>query len=134
MLQKPLRHHSDFISSASREKTVKDLIARVKNFRQERDWDQYHSPKNLVMALMVEASELAEHFQWLTEEQSRSLPPAKLAEVKEEVGDVLIYLANLCDKLGIDPVNAAYDKLEKNRQKYPVFKVRGKSDKYSEYK
>ena len=86
------------------------------------------------MALVVEASELAEHFQWLTEEQSKALPPDKLAEVKEEVGDVLIYLANLCDKLGIDPVGAAYDKLEKNRQRYPASRVRGKSDKYSEYK
>ena len=113
---------------------MKDLIEQVKKFRQERDWDQYHSPKNLAMALMVEASELAEHFQWLTEKQSSSLPPEKLAEVREEIGDVLIYLVNLCDKLGIDPVAAAYDKLIKNRQKYPVAKVRGKSGKYSEYK
>ena len=104
---------------------MNDLIERVRIFRQEREWDQYHSPKNLVMALVVEASELAEHFQWLTEEQSKALPPDKLAEVKEEVGDVLIYLANLCDKLGIDPVEAAYDKLEKNREKYPASKVRG---------
>ena len=113
---------------------MKDLIEQVRNFRQERDWDQYHSPKNLVMALVVEASELAEHFQWMTEEQSNSLPPDKLAEVKEEIGDVLIYLANLCDKLGIDPVEAAHDKLGKNRQKYPASKVRGKSNKYNEYK
>jgi NTP pyrophosphatase (non-canonical NTP hydrolase) len=113
---------------------LKDLIEQVKKFRQERDWDQYHSPKNLAMALMVEASELAEHFQWLTEKQSSSLPPEKLAEVREEIGDVLIYLANLCDKLGVDPVAAAHDKLEKNKHKYPVAKVRGKSDKYSQYK
>jgi len=113
---------------------LKDLIEQVKKFRQERDWDQYHSPKNLVMALVVEASELAEHFQWLTEEQSCSLPPDKLAQVQDEIGDVLIYLANLCDKLGIDPLESARDKLRKNRQKYPVSKVRGKSDKYSEYK
>ena len=66
---------------------LNDLIERVRIFRQEREWDQYHSPKNLVMALVVEASELAEHFQWLTEEQSKALPPDKLAEVKEEVGD-----------------------------------------------
>jgi NTP pyrophosphatase (non-canonical NTP hydrolase) len=113
---------------------LKDLIEQVKKFRQERDWDQYHSPKNLVMALVVEASELAEHFQWLTEEQSHSLPPDKLAQVQEEIGDVLIYLANLCDKLGVDPMESAYDKLRKNRRKYPASKVRGKSDKYSEYK
>lgn len=113
---------------------MKDLIEQVKKFREERDWDQYHSPKNLVMAMLVETGELAEHFQWLTEEQSQSLPPDKLAEVREEIGDVLIYLANLCDKLGIDPMQAAQEKLGKNRQKYPVSMVRGKSNKYSEYK
>jgi dCTP diphosphatase len=113
---------------------VDDLIKKIRKFRLERDWDQYHSPKNLVMALVVEASELAEHFQWLTEEQSGNLPPDKLAEVKEEVGDVLIYLANLCDKLGIDPLDAAREKMGKNEEKYPVSRVRGKSHKYSEYK
>ena len=86
------------------------------------------------MALVVEASELAEHFQWLTEEQSCNLQPDKLAEVEDEIGDVLIYLANLCDKLGIDPIDAAHIKLKKNQEKYPVGKVRGKSYKYSEYK
>lgn len=110
------------------------MIEQLKKFRQERDWDQYHSPKNLVMALIVEAGELAEHFQWLTEKQSSSLPPDKLAQVREEIGDVLIYLANLCDKLGIDPVDAAHEKLQKNRLKYPAAMVRGKSTKYNEYK
>jgi len=110
------------------------LIEQLKKFRQERDWDQYHSPKNLVMALVVEAGELAEHFQWLTEKQSSSLPPDKLAQVREEIGDVLIYLVNLCDKLGIDPVDAAHEKLQKNRLKYPAAMVRGKSTKYNEYK
>jgi NTP pyrophosphatase (non-canonical NTP hydrolase) len=86
------------------------------------------------MALVVEAGELAEHFQWLTEEQSDNLEPDKLAAVQEEIGDVLIYLANLCDKLGIDPIAAAHNKLEKNKGKYPVSRVRGKSCKYSEYK
>jgi len=86
------------------------------------------------MALVVEAAELAEHFQWLTEKQSSSLPPAQLAEVQEEIGDVLIYLVNLCDKLGIDPVAAAHDKLKKNRRKYPAAMVRGRSSKYTEYK
>jgi NTP pyrophosphatase (non-canonical NTP hydrolase) len=111
-----------------------ELISKVKRFREERDWDQYHSPKNLVMALMVEAGELAEHFQWLTQEQSCTLSPDKLAEVREEIGDVLIYLANLCDKLDIDPMQAAFDKLDKNRKKYPAPLVKGKSLKYSDYK
>jgi NTP pyrophosphatase (non-canonical NTP hydrolase) len=113
---------------------VEDLIKRVRAFRQERDWGQYHSPKNLVIALMVEAGELAEHFQWLTEEQSSNLPPEKLAEVQEEIGDVMIYLANLCDRLGIDPMDAAYEKLEKNKEKYPAARVQGKYLKYTEYK
>ena len=111
-----------------------DLIKKIKEFRQERDWDQYHSPKNLAMALVVETGELAEHFQWLTEEQSNNLSPDKLVEVQDEIGDVLIYLLNLCDKLGIAPLDAALEKLEKNKEKYPVSKVRGKSNKYSEYK
>jgi dCTP diphosphatase len=99
---------------------VKRLLEQVRKFRRERDWDRFHSPKNLAMALMVEAGELVEHFQWLTEEQSSSLPPDKLAEVRDEIGDVLIYLVNICDKLGVDPVAAAHDKLEKNRIKYPI--------------
>jgi len=86
------------------------------------------------MALVVEASELVEHFQWLTEEQSNSLTAGKLAEVREEIGDVLIYLVNICDRLGIDPMQAAQDKLAKNEEKYPALKVRGKSNKYSDYK
>ena len=113
---------------------MKDLIEQVRIFRQERDWDRYHSPKNLVMALTVEVSELAEHFQWLTQEQSCNLAPDKLAQVREEIGDILIYLANICDKLDIDPIGAAQDKLQKNRVKYPAAKVRGKSSKYSDYK
>lgn len=113
---------------------MNELIKKIRKFREERDWDQYHSHKNLAMALMVEAGELAELFQWLTQEQSNTLPPDKLAEVKEEIGDVLIYLVNLCDKLGIDPMQAAFDKLEKNREKYPASMVKGKSFKYSEYK
>lgn len=108
-----------------------DLIGKVRAFRRERDWEQYHSPKNLVMALMVEAAELAEHFQWLTQEQSRTLSPETLTAVREEIGDVLIYLTNLCDMLGIDPVKAAHDKLEINRQKYPKDRVRGKAAKYN---
>jgi dCTP diphosphatase len=112
---------------------LKDLLEQVRQFRQERDWDQYHSPKNLAMALMVEAGELAEHFQWLTEEQSCRLAPDKLAAVTEEIGDVLIYLANICDKLDIDPVRAAKEKLVKNRRKYPAAKVRSMAKKYTEY-
>ena len=113
---------------------MKELIKKIRKFRDERDWDQYHSPKNLSMALMVEAAELAEHFQWLTQEQSRNLSEEKLTAIKDEIGDVMIYLANLSDKLGIDPLEAAQGKLEKNKKKYPADLVKGKADKYSTHK
>ena len=109
------------------------LIQELRTFAAERDWQQYHSPKNLSMALAVEAAELMEHFQWLTEAQSETLPEAKLAAVREEIGDVLIYLVRLCDRLGVDPLQAAMDKVRANRRKYPADRVRGKADKYSEY-
>ncbi len=86
---------------------MEDLRTVIGTFNAERDWEQFHSPKNLAMALSVEASEIVEHFQWLTEEQSRNLTPDKLAEIREEIGDVMIYLTELADKLGIDPVEAA---------------------------
>jgi dCTP diphosphatase len=112
---------------------VKDLRAAIEAFIEERDWEQFHSPKNLAMALSVEVAEIVEHFQWLTEEQSRNLTPEKLADVREEIGDVVIYLTELSDKLGIDPVDAAKAKLAINRQKYPVDLVKGKASKYTEY-
>jgi dCTP diphosphatase len=112
---------------------VEDLRNAIRAFIDQRDWEQFHSPKNLAMALSVEVSEIVEHFQWLTEEQSRKLPPKKLAEVREELGDVMIYLTELADKLGIDPVEAAKAKVEINRQKYPADLVKGKASKYTEY-
>ncbi|MBI5556305.1 MAG: nucleotide pyrophosphohydrolase [Deltaproteobacteria bacterium] len=112
---------------------MKKLEEAVRQFREERDWEQFHSPKNLVMALMVECAELAEHFQWLTQSQSRNLSPEKKEMIKEEIGDVLIYLVNLSEKLGIDPLEAAWEKLGKNSKKYPADQARGKSWKYHEY-
>jgi NTP pyrophosphatase (non-canonical NTP hydrolase) len=85
------------------------------------------------MALSVEVAEIVEHFQWLTDEQSRNLSPGKLAEVKEEIGDVMIYLIELAEKLGIDPVEAAKAKVAINGQKYPAELVKGKAPKYTEY-
>ena len=111
---------------------MKKLIEKIRLFRQERDWDQYHSPKNLAMALMVEVGELAEHFQWMTQKESHNLPPEKLDKIKDEIGDIMIYLANLADKLNIDPVVAAHDKVEKNRSKYPADKAKGSAKKYTE--
>src|ERR687894_205972 len=99
----------------------------------ERDWEQFHSPKNLAMALSVEVAEVVEQFQWLTEDQSRNLPPEKLAEIREEIGDVMIYLTELADKLGIDPVEAAKAKVTINGHKYPSDLVKGNASKYTEY-
>jgi len=108
---------------------LRDLL---REFAAERDWDQFHSPKNLASALAVEAAELLERFQWLTEDQSRKLPPAELAKVREEMADVLNYLVRLADKLDVNLVEAARDKIKINAQKYPVEKSRGSARKYSE--
>ena len=112
---------------------MEDLRETIRMFIEERDWEQFHSPKNLAMALSVEVAEIVEHFQWLTEEESRNLPPEKLAEVREELGDVMIYLTELAGKLGVDPVEAAKAKLGINERKYPADLVKGKAAKYTEY-
>jgi dCTP diphosphatase len=104
----------------------------LRQFAAERDWDQFHSPKNLAMALAVEAAELLERFQWLTEEDSRHPAPAELARVREEMADVLNYLVRLADKLDVDLIAAARDKVATNAQKYPVDKARGNAKKYSD--
>lgn len=109
-----------------------ELIQRIRDFNRERDWEQFHSPKNLAMCLAAEVGELLEQFQWLTEQQSRDLSPERRAAVDEEIGDVTLCLLNLADKLGIDPLDAAGRKLEKNKLKYPVHKAKGRADKYTE--
>ena len=106
---------------------------QVRQFVVERDWDQFHSPKNLSMALIVEAAEMVEHFQWLTEEQSCNLSPEKLAEVEQELADIQVYLISLAEKLKLDLIAAVDKKLVLNAQKYPVDKARGNSKKYNEY-
>jgi len=122
----------------SRAMTAKDpdgllqLRNALRQFAAERDWDQFHSPKNLASALSVEAAELLERFQWLTEDESRHLPPAELAKVVREMADVLNYLVRLADKLDVDLLDAARDKIVLNAQKYPVEKARGSARKYSD--
>lgn len=108
------------------------LREQLREFAAARDWDQFHSPKNLAMALSAEAGELLEIFQWLTEEQSRSLAPEAHAAASDEVADVLLYLVRLADQLGIDPIAAANRKIVANAEKYPVDKARGNSRKYTE--
>ena len=128
--------------------SLNQIKTRLRTFANERDWDQFHSPKNLAMALIVEAAELVEHFdvhgrtnaagagragaaQWLTEEQSQTLPPDKLAEVEQEIADIQIYLIRMADKLGVDMEQAVNAKIELNEKKYPAEKVRGNAEKYS---
>jgi NTP pyrophosphatase (non-canonical NTP hydrolase) len=106
------------------------LRAALREFVRERDWDQFHNPKNLAMALVAEAGELVEHFQWLTPEQADDLPPAARAEVELEIADVLIFLVELADRLGVDPLAAADRKLALNARRYPVEKARGNATKY----
>ncbi len=106
---------------------------KARKFAEERDWNQFHSPKNLVMALGVEAAELSEIFQWLTDAQSNDLSEETKARVADEIADVQVYLARLADRLGIDIAAAVEQKMQKNAEKYPAELVRGSARKYSEY-
>lgn len=105
----------------------------LRQFAKERDWEQFHSPKNVVMALSVEAAELLEHFQWLSEDQSQNLDPDRLAAVAEEIADVQLYLVRLADRLGVDILQAVNAKTLKNEARYPADKVRGSARKYTDY-
>ena len=113
--------------------SLEQLRRRLAEFAAARDWDQFHSPKNLSMALIAEAAELVEHFQWLSQSASQALPPAKLAEVRLELADILIYLIRLGDKLGVDLIAAAQDKIAINESRYPADQVRGDARRASEY-
>ena len=112
---------------------MNDLMKRIRKFIKERDWEQFHSPKNLSMALSIEAAEIMEHFQWKTTEESRHLDAETMNEVKDEIGDTFVYLLRLCDELDIDPIKAANDKMLKNADKYPVEKARGNAKKYTKF-
>ncbi len=111
--------------------SLSDLQQSLKRFAEARDWGQFHSPKNLASALVVEAGELLEHFQWLTEAQSRELPDVEREAVAAEAADVFLYLIQFCNSLGIDPIAAARAKLKVNTEKYPVEVAKGSSQKYS---
>jgi len=112
--------------------SLSDLTAELRRFAKARDWDQFHSPKNLAAALSVEAGEVLEHFQWLTEAQSRKLSAKKRAQIELELADVLLYLLRLADQLGIDLLDAASRKIRINAKKYPPDRARGNAKKYSE--
>jgi NTP pyrophosphatase (non-canonical NTP hydrolase) len=113
--------------------SLDELSRRLVAFARARDWEQFHSPKNLAMALIAECAELVEHFQWLTEEQSYALPPAKKDEVALEMADILIYLLRCAERLDIDLLDAAQRKVALNEARYPVDRVRGDARRASEY-
>jgi NTP pyrophosphatase (non-canonical NTP hydrolase) len=114
------------------ENELSGLLAKLRAFSEARDWDQFHSPKNLACALSVEASELLEQFQWMKEDESRKLSSEKLAAVESEVADVFCYLLMISEKLGVDLIKSANKKIELNESRYPIDKSKGKSCKYKE--
>jgi dCTP diphosphatase len=119
-------------ASAAGAQALIQLRDALREFAAQRDWDQFHSPKNLASALSVEAAELLECFQWLTEDESRRLTPEQHAQARAEMADVLNYLVRLADKLDVDLLEAAREKIQKNALKYPVDRARGNAKKYSE--
>jgi NTP pyrophosphatase (non-canonical NTP hydrolase) len=110
-----------------------DLALALRRFAAERDWEQFHSPKNLAMALAVEAAELLEQFQWLTEKESHGPADDRRRRIEAELADVLIYLVRLADRLDVDLPAAVAAKLEENKRRYPAERVRGRASKYDEY-
>jgi dCTP diphosphatase len=114
--------------------SLEEIARQLRHFAAEREWDQFHSPKNLAMALVAEAGELAAEFQWLTEAESRAPDENEMTRIRSEAADVLLYLTRLADKLNIDLLDAAARKLEENRQRYPVDLAKGNARKYSAFK
>jgi NTP pyrophosphatase (non-canonical NTP hydrolase) len=112
--------------------TLQRLAGQLRDFAAARDWEQFHSPKNLASALIVEAAELLEHFQWTTEEESRAISPEKREEVAGEMADVLLYLVQLASALNVDLGEAALKKIQKNAERYPEHLARGTSRKHNE--
>lgn len=108
-------------------KSLAEVQERLREFAAVRDWEQFHAPKNLAMALIVEAAELVEHFQWLTPDESARLTPAQREAVEQELADVLLYLVRLADRLDVDLLAAAERKIALNEGKYPVESTRGKA-------
>jgi len=113
--------------------TLQDLKQKMAQFVRERDWEQFHTPKNISMSIAIEAAELMEHFQWLTVEQSKDLDAAALADIGEELADIVIYSLSMANFLKLDLAQTVLAKMEKNIRKYPADKVQGKSHKYTYY-
>ena len=111
---------------------LNQIIEQIKQFRDERDWKQFHTHKDMALSVVLEAAELAEHFQWKTKEQAEEYAKTHKTEIGEEVADVAIYLLEFCDILGVDFIEVIKDKLAKNAAKYPVDKAKGNAKKYTE--
>ena len=109
------------------------LRANIKAFVEARDWAQFHTPKNLAMAMIVEAAELVEHFQWDTPQESQQLTPEKREAVSHELADTFVYLLRIAEVLNIDLIQAANEKIVLNAKKYPVEKAKGSNAKYTQY-
>ena len=122
-----------YIHSPMSSNRIDLLRQKLKEFVSERDWDQFHSPKNLAMGLNIESAELLEIFLWMPDEESYLLNETKFENLKEELGDIFIYLLHLADKYGLDLIDCAEQKLMHNAAKYPAEKVKGSSRKYNEY-
>ena len=110
---------------------MKEIIEKIKKFRDERDWMQFHDPKNMSISIIIEAAELLEHFQWKTKEEVKKYVGENKEEIRDEIADVALYLFELADNLGIDLLKAMENKLEKNKKKYPVEKAKGRHTKYN---
>lgn len=121
------------IMKVSNPDSLETLRHRLAAFARAREWEAFHSPKNLSMALIAEAAELVEHFQWLTQAESADLPADKFEQVRLELADILIYLIRIGDQLGVDLIQAANDKMDINEDRYPADKVRGLARRASEY-
>ena len=113
--------------------SLQAIRSRIQAFVEERDWQQFHSPKNLAMAMIVEAAELVEHFQWMTEQESREVSAEKKEQIGQVLADTFVYMLRIADVLEIDLIDATNRKLDINAKKYPVEKARGRNDKYTEY-
>ena len=110
---------------------IKEIIEKIKNFRDKRDWMQFHDPKNMAVSIILEASELLEHFQWKTKEEVEEYITQHQNEVQDEIADIALYLFELADNLGVNLISAMEKKLSKNAKKYPVEKAKGNAKKYT---
>jgi dCTP diphosphatase len=121
-----------FASDETARVTIEEITARIRNFRDERDWKQFHNPKEMAVAIAVEAGELLEHFAWKTAEQSEECALTKREEISEEMADIAILLFEMADNIGVNLAESIEAKLAKNALKYPVSKARGSNRKYNE--